>query len=193
MLHDPREQTVEIEADRLAVQRPRIDDDLLRPPYIHPQAGQAQAALLLHRGATGTAEHRIDEDEFLAVAPPAGRVHDEETIGEGDLIGGEPDPFSFIHDVEHLPDGFADRLVDPHQRFRGPQQCRVGIFDEGERADGARRNLGTVWHGRDGRGGGNDERQPRAFPCIIRRRECFAPGRGFCRSSGTLSMPSVRP
>ena len=51
VLHDPREQAVEIEVDRIPSERPGIDHDPLRSAHVHPHAGEAEAALVLHGGA----------------------------------------------------------------------------------------------------------------------------------------------
>jgi len=136
MLDDPGEQAVEVGLDRLAGERPGLDDDPLGPPHVHPDARQAQAALLLDRGAAGPAEHRIDEDVLLSLAPLAGAVDDEHPVGKRHLVGGQADSLGLVHDLEHAGHRLADRLIEPHQRPGRPPQGGMGIFDQGQRADG---------------------------------------------------------
>jgi hypothetical protein len=136
VLHDAGEQPADVDSERLTIERPGVDHDLLRPPHVAPQSGQAEAALLLHSGAPGPAERRIDEDQFLAGVRTARRVDHEEPVGKGDLVGRQADPLGGVHDVEHLLDGGADLVVDPHERPRAAEQRGMRILHEVQRADG---------------------------------------------------------
>ena len=121
----------------IGVERPRLNHDAFGPPHVHPQPGQAQAALLLHGRPAWATQRGIDEDELLPLATSSRSVHDEYAVGERDLIGSQADPFCRIHDLEHLLDGLADGVVDPQKRLGPTQQRRVRVFDELQRPDGS--------------------------------------------------------
>lgn len=113
------QQAIDVEMNGLAVERPGIDHDPLRPPHVHPHTRQAEAALFLDRGASRPAEHGIDEHMLLAVPALAFAVHDEQPIGSRHLIGREAYTAGVVHDVEHLLNGRRERVVDPRHGF-GP-------------------------------------------------------------------------
>ena len=135
MLHDAGEQAVDIKVHGLALERPGVDHDLLRATHVHAHAGQAQAALLLHGRAARPAQHGVDEDMLFASAAAAGTVHHEQPVGQRHLVGRQADALRLIHDLEHLLDGFTEPGVEPRHRAGPPQERRVRILDERERAD----------------------------------------------------------
>ena len=134
MLHDAGEHPVEIGLERLAFERPRRDDDPLRPADVHPQPGEAEATLLLHGVAARPAGRGVDEHEFLPRVGPGLEVDDEHPVGQAHLVRRQADATRLVHDVEHLFDRIMDRVVDPHERPSASQERRVGELDEFEPA-----------------------------------------------------------
>ena len=138
VLDNAGKESVEIETNLLPLERPGLNHHLLRPADVHPQAGQTQASLLLERRSARPGEGRIDEHELLSGVGVGLEVDDEQPVGEANLIGRQADPDRVVHDLEHLIDGVAEGVVDPHQRAGAPQEGRVGIFDELDPADAGR-------------------------------------------------------
>ena len=106
--------------------------DLRRPLDLFPDIGDREASLLANCGLVRSPENfRIDEHTRFAAAILLREVHDEQSFGNPDLDGGEPDSLGGIHALKHVIREPANLGIHHVDLARGGFQAGVGRDKDG--------------------------------------------------------------
>ena len=113
VLDRPAEELFGLVLDELALEVEGLDLDLLGAADLGVEPGQAEAAFLVLDRRVPLDDLGVDEDELLVLLLGVrGDVEDEEAIRDGHLVGRQADALRLVHQVEHLPDGRPQVVVD---------------------------------------------------------------------------------
>lgn len=116
MLNNPSDHAVEVDVDLIAGEVIRIQVNFLRTFHLGIESRQTQTALFRFVRSFRLGDDRIDRNELLILLLWVRRwIHDEQPVGQIHLVCRQPDPFGFVHQLEHLFDDLLDVCVDPLQ------------------------------------------------------------------------------
>lgn len=141
VLDNASEQAINGLVKRFALQIVTLDPDFPRADHVPVEVREAEAALLTLLGAFWLGDDRIDKDKFFSISTSSGLIHDEQTNSEIDLIGGQTNPGSFIHQVKHLGNNLLEPRIDAFDRRGFVSQSRMGIMDDLHNVSSWSRNL----------------------------------------------------
>lgn len=91
---------------------------------------QAQTAFFTASLAFRGAEHGVNKHLFLAGVRIAFRVNYEQLKRQVNLVRGQTNSPSFVHELKHLFDRIPNKLVDLLEGLRAMSQCQVWVVND---------------------------------------------------------------
>ena len=95
------------------------------------ETGKAQATFLVLDRTFALQDDGIDVGPFLiAAVAVAGKVEDDQSVGQGDLRRGQSKPLGFVHRIQHLLGRLANLGINGRQRLAGVPQRRMWVLND---------------------------------------------------------------